>query len=60
MIIEKLIPLAVGVGLCFFFKNTRWMGIVTIAAASYFYPKAFLVVGSMAGIGYGIYRWRRW
>ena len=56
--IEKLIPIAVAVGLCFMFKHTRWVGIVSIAATSYFYPKPFLVIGLMAGIGYGIYRWR--
>ena len=46
--IEKLIPIAVAVGLCFMFKHTRWVGIVAIAATSYFYPKPFLVIGLMA------------
>jgi hypothetical protein len=59
MIIEKLLPLVVGVGLCLMFKSTRIFSIVAIAATSYFYPVPFLVIGSMAGIGYGIYRWRR-
>jgi hypothetical protein len=54
--IEKLVPIAVAVGLCFMFKNTRWVGIVAIAATSFFYPMPFLVIGSMAGIGFGIYR----
>ncbi len=56
--IEKLLPLAVAVGLCFFFKNTRWVGILAVASTSYFYPMPFLVIGSIAGISYGIYRWR--
>ena len=55
--IEKIIPLAVAVGLCFMFKSTRWVGIVAIAATSYFYPMQFLVTGSMTGIAYGIYRY---
>ena len=53
--IEKLVPIAVAVGLCFMFKNTRWVGIVAIAATSYFYPMPFLVTGSMTGVVYGIY-----
>ena len=53
--IEKLIPVAVAVGLCFMFKSTRWVGIVAIAATSYFYPMPFLVIGSLAGIGYCVY-----
>jgi hypothetical protein len=57
--IEKLVPIAVAVGLCFMFKSTRWVGIVAIAASSYFYPVPFLVIGLMAGIGYGIYWWRQ-
>ena len=57
--IEKLVPIAVAVGLCFMFKNTRWVGIVAIAATSYFYPVPFLVIGTIAGISYGVYRWRR-
>jgi hypothetical protein len=54
--ITKLVPIAVAVALCFMFKNTRWVGIVAIAATSYFYPVPFLVIGSMAGIGYGVFR----
>ena len=57
--IDKLVPIAVAVGLCFMFKNTRIFSIVAIAAISYFYPVQFLVIGSMAGISYGIYRWRQ-
>lgn len=57
--LTKLVPIAVAVGLCFMFKNTRWVGIVAIAATSYFYPMPFLVISSMAGIGYGIYRYRQ-
>jgi hypothetical protein len=56
--ITKLVPIMVAIGLCFMFKNTRWVGIVAIAATSYFYPVPFLVIGSMSGIGYGIYKYR--
>ena len=55
--IEKLVPIAVAIGLCLMFKNTRIFSIVTIAATSYFYPIPFLVIVSIAGIGYGIYRY---
>ena len=57
--IEKLVPIAVAVSLCFMWKNTRWIGIVAIAVTSYFYPVPFVVIGSMVGVGYGIHRWRR-
>ena len=57
--IEKLVPIAVAVGLCLMFKNTRIFSIVAIAATSYFYPIPFLVIGTIAGIGYGIYRLQR-
>ena len=55
--IAKLVPIAVAIGLCFMFKNTRWVGIVAIAATSYFYPIPFLVTGSMTGVVYGIFRY---
>jgi len=57
--IEKMVPIAVAIGVCFMFKNTRWVGIVAIAATSYFYPGPFLVLGTIAGISYGVYRWRQ-
>ena len=57
--IAKLVPVVVAIGLCFMFKNTRWVGIVAIAATSYFYPVPFLVIGTIAVIGYGVYRWRQ-
>jgi hypothetical protein len=57
--ITKLVPVMVAIGLCFMFKNTRWVGIVAIAATSYFYPGPFLVIGSMAGVVYGIHRYRQ-
>jgi hypothetical protein len=56
--ITKLVPIVVAIALCFFFKNTRWVGIVAIAATSYFYPMPFLVTGSLTGVFYGIYRYR--
>ena len=55
--LTKLVPIVVAIALCFFFKNTRWVGIVAIAATSYFYPMPFLVTGSMTGVVYGIYRY---
>ena len=55
--LTKLVPIAVAIALCFMFKNTRWVGILAVASTSYFYPMPFMVIGSMTGIGYGIYRY---
>ena len=57
MIIEKLIPLIVGIGLCLMFKNTRIFAIIILAAGSYFYPIPCLMIGSIVGVMYGIYRY---
>jgi hypothetical protein len=57
--LTKLVPIIVAIVLSFYFKNTRWVGIIGVAVISYFYPVAFLVTGSLAGTVYGIYRFMR-
>ena len=57
--LTTLTPIVVVIVLSFFFKNTRWISIVAIAVTSYFYPKSFLLSGSLTGLGYGIYRYLR-
>ena len=39
------------------FKETRWLGVVSIAALSYFFPLLFVVAVGVAGAGYLF--WRR-
>jgi hypothetical protein len=54
--LTKLVPIVVAIVLSFYFKNTRWVGIIGVAVISYFYPVPFLVMGSASGIAFGCYK----
>ena len=54
--IKTLIPIIAITATSMAFKETRWLGIVALAAISYFYPMLFAVAGTIGGAGYLYYR----
>lgn len=57
--ISTLTPIIVATVVSFCFKETRWLGIVSLAVISYFYPIVFVVAGIAGGCAYITWKWSR-
>ncbi len=54
--ISTIVPIIAITTVSMMFKETRWLGVVAIAAISYFAPLLFLVFGSVGAIAFGFYK----
>lgn len=59
IVLTTITPFIVAIIASFYFKETRWLGIVALCFLSFMYPKSFIVFGVLAATTYYCWKLRK-